>query len=465
MTIPQSLKKLFLLWLNPRSRLWGQMPLFFFIGLALIAGVLFFTGLDTAVYQCDEYSYLNKSYFLDLYLKGQFKDNKWQGGDATDQTKLMEYLYGIPAHVLYGRSFLQLAQEESAKYGESYINYGDWAITYGQPANELKVSQKLKNVLIGGRMIATLFTVSYLLLVALALFWLFKRSYLLTGLGFVFLASHPIIVIHGKQILADSALNAFLILGFLLILKWWQSFWQTRPNARQIFRINLALGLVGGLAAAAKFNGFLSLILSGAVVVLATCLSLKKRSISTRRQILILGFLSLLLQVGIAFSVFILLHPGTWDDPIGGIRKFSQWRWWITNYFRNYFSEDNIASWTEGVRYILLRTAGYMPGVGSIGFRWEERYHSLNPGWYLIPNLFLFVFGIWELLRKTVTERISKLYLPTLIWVLGMVIIVSIYLKLDWTRYYWPLFAAFVIADSFGLQFWLEHLKKLWGAK
>ena len=136
----------------------------FFVLLGVLAAFRFFSHIDTTVYQCDEYSYLQKSYFLDLYLSGKFSDPSWQNGDATDQTKLMEYVYGCPSKILYQKDFIGLASQEGQKDNKSYINYSDWAVSYGQPAKNLKVSPKLKNVLYTGRLISASLTIIYLLL-------------------------------------------------------------------------------------------------------------------------------------------------------------------------------------------------------------------------------------------------------------------------------------------------------------
>ena len=344
----------------------------FFLILTVIASIRFFSGLDTVVYQCDEYSYLRKSYFLDLYLEGKFSDPQWQSGDATDQTKLMEYLYGLPASLLYGKSFIALAQEDSQRFGESYLNYGDWAASYGQPATNLKISPRLRQVLLGGRMIAATFTVLYVLLATFSLYWLFRGSVILSGLGFVFFITHPIVAIHGRQILADSALNTFFVLGLLIQLLWWQALGKSSQPNRKLLGLAAVLGVVGGLAAAAKFNGFMHLMLTEVLIGIGMVFKVRQDRKARRLWLRYLG-LSALVCAGVTFLVFFALHPNTWASPVEKLQEFYDWRWSLTQYYQGYFPEDSVNFWPQRLQFILLRTAGFMPGVGSIGFHWESR--------------------------------------------------------------------------------------------
>jgi len=439
------------------------LPALFFLALFLIAGFRFFNRLDLVVYQCDEYSYLRKSYFLDLYLTGNFKDRQWQEGDARDQTKLMEYVYGIPGKILYNKKFIDLAREESQMENKSYANYSDWAVSYGQPASSLQISQNLKKVLYAGRMISVLFTIAYLLLACLIVFWVTGFSYLLTLFTFIFLATHPIINIHGRQVLADSGLNFFLTLGLLLLLLWWKEFWQERTDVRKLLCLTILSGLVGGLAAAAKLNGLLHLIISELVFVTAAVLYFfKGKSGSKKHRLITLSWLAILNAL-ITTGVFIGLHPNAWGNPFMEIKKFIDWRWWLTNYYRDYFPENNIASWLQAIQLIFLRTAGFMPGVGSLGFHYETKFKSLTSAWYFFPNLVLFLAGVCHLLKDTFKrEGYRKMTVPILLWSLWFIILVGLYLKLDWTRYYWPLFVPFIIIDSYGILLISKLVGNIW---
>lgn len=441
------------------------LPVWFFGLLSLLAGFRFLSGLDKTVYQCDEYSYLRKSYFLDLFLEGKFSDPQWQEGDAKDQTKLMEYIYGLPSKILYGKDFIELASEESLRDKRSYINYGDWAVTYGQSAANLQVSQKLKNVLYGGRLISAVLTVVYLILTSLALFWLSRGSYLITVSGFLFLLTHPIVTIHGKQVLADSALNLWLVLGLLVILLWWRALFQRQDNRRQLLGLGVISGIVGGLAAATKLNGFSHVVLSSFVFAVAGGIVWGSRK-ALWQQKLTMIVISSLLSLGVAGLIFIALHPNTWGNPYLGIKQFVDWRWWITEYYQDYFPEDKISGWLEAWRYLLLRVPGYMPGVGSIGFHYEQQFKSAAPVWYVLPNLVLVMLGLWEIGQRLLTKgKFMQITFPAFLWSLGQVIIVSYYLKLDWTRYYWPLLAPFLVINGFGLLFVTHKLKQIWQIK
>jgi hypothetical protein len=438
----------------------SNQPLWFFLLLSLIAAWRFFTGLDTNFYQCDEYSYLRKSSFAQLYFTGQFSHPNWQSGDAYDQTKLMEYIYALPSYLLYQQDFISLAQQESDLYQHSYINYGDWAKSYGQPANQLDITPKLTNVLILARFISASFALSYVLLASLIIFWLTKRSYLITSLAFLFLLTHPIITIHGKQALADSALNFFFTLGLINLLFIWQAFFFKKLNLRRLKRLVFLSGLIAGLAASLKLNGFSHLIISQFIFFFAALIYLKtlkpKKKLKTFFRLSII-FLS---SAFLAIAVFMLLHPTTWPHPLKSFQKFITWRWWLTGYYQGYFPEDAITSLSQKLQFIFLRPAGYMTGVGSLGFHYQQLFGDPNQYFYLIPNLIFFLSGLYYLLTTIRLKKTSTLHLPVLLWSLSTIIITTSYLKLDWTRYYWPLFLPFLIINSYGLKFLFSLIKK-----
>lgn len=429
--------------------------LFMIFGLILIGH--FFNNILAVVYQCDEYSYLHKSYFAELYLSGKFNDPAWQNGDAYDQAKLMEYIYAIPSQVLYNQSFIELAQSEGNKNNKSYINYSDWAKTYGQPGKNLEISQKLKNVVIFGRYISAFFTVSYILITVLIIFILTESSYFITYLVFIFLVTHPIINIHGRQILADSALNFFLSLGLLVLLKWWKNFF-INPRSNRTILLTIFSGIVGGLAASIKINGFLHLISAQIIFLVAGGIILREKSLS-RLKIILRSLVFILLQAVLTLGLFYTLHPSIWNNSLSNFQRFFSWRNWITIYYQNYFKEDNIATIFQAIKFIFLRVAGYMPGVGSIGFYYEHRYYALPAAYYIIPSLVLFVFGLLNFYKAIRSKKILIFQAPAFIWSLSLITSIVFYLKLDWTRYYWPLFLPFLIIYASGLQLLVRQIK------
>ena len=93
-----------------------------------------------------------------------------------------------------------------------------------------------------------------------------------------------------------------------------------------------------------------------------------------------------------------------------------------------------------------------MPGVGSIGFNYEDQFSVPHKNFFLLPNLFLFFIGSIQLIKSILKQDLlEKLNLPIFIFNFLSFTIVIYYLKLDWTRYYWPLILPILIINGFGL--------------
>ncbi|HUV46981.1 MAG TPA: phospholipid carrier-dependent glycosyltransferase [Candidatus Bathyarchaeia archaeon] len=430
----------------------------FFPGLALVLLVFFSRNLLTNYYQCDEFSYLAKSRYFELYRKGDFSNPAWQENDAVDQVKLMEYIYGLPSLLLYGKSFKQVAVEESSA-NRNYYNYSFWSKWYGKTLKLLELTPRLRMIVFFSRTISSLFTVCYIFLAVFLIFFIF-RSYFLAFFSFIFLISHPVINIHGRQILADSALNFFLLLSFLGGLVFWRNFW-LRKSKRLFLPVILA-GLAAGLAASTKINGFMAVIFFVFVMLIAGFLTagLEKKQIKKRRLKKII--FSLYIFLFLSFSIFYLLHPTIWKNPAAGVKRFVDWRVYITEFYQQTFPHESVTSFLKAFYLLFSRVPGYLAEVGSIGFIYVNEFGKQNFLPYFIINLTLFLLGIVLFFLNLTKKRnfYKSLEFISAIWSLVTIIVVAFYLKLDWTRYYWPCFLPFLIIDSMGLKLIFSTIKK-----
>lgn len=431
----------------------------FFLIIIILSSFILLRGLETNYYQCDEFSYLRKSKYFEFYRKADFANPAWRDGQAIDQTKLMEYIYWLPSFIVSGKTFEDLAIQESPP-GKNYADYGYWSSVYGKPFNLLKLSPKLKKTAILGRMISALFTIGYVSLAVFLIFLIF-HSYFLSFLAFIFLLSHPIIIIHGRQILADSALNFFLLASFLFSLFFWKNFWQAKNKNFFIFAI--LGGISSGLAASTKLNGFIqSLFYTLIILITAFLLLFNKKERKNIKKIKEL-FLGLFIFLCLTFLIFYLLHPNIWKAPISGIKSFIDWRSYITKYYQDYFSGDSIKSIFEAFYLIFLRVAGYLIDVSSTGFIYKNEFGSQVLWPYLVINFLFFFLGIISFGQKIIKK---KKYYKTLeffsfIWSITVIVIVASYLRLDWTRYYWLCFLPFLIIDLAGFKLFLSKTASL----
>ena len=431
---------------------------YFFSILIIISFFIFLKKLDINYYQCDEFQYLRKSKYFEFYRKRDFANPAWQENDAVDQAKLMEYIYWLPSFIIDGKTFEKLAIQESP-VGKNYYDYNYWSSVYGKSFNLLELTPKLKEVVILARIISSFFTICYIALTVFLIFLIF-HSYLLSIFAFVFLSFHPIILIHGRQILAESSLNFFLALSFLFLLFFWKNFWKGKKKQSLLF--SLLAGIISGLAASTKLNGFMQSLFYILIILVTALLILfnkkEKKKLKKLKQLIFCSFVFL----SLVFLVFYLIHPTIWKNPVLGVKRFIDWRLYITSFYQDVSSHESVRSIAKAFYLIFLRVPGYLIDVGSIGFIYENEFGSQNLWLYLVINSAFFVLGIIRFLYKLIRE---KNYYKTLeffafVWSLSIIVIVAFYLKLDWTRYYWPCFIPFLIIDFYGLKLFFRKKRK-----
>jgi hypothetical protein len=371
----------------------------------------------------------------------------------------MEYIYWLPSNIVSGKNFIDLASEQSAPK-KNYQDYGYWSSVYGRPINQLQLTPALQKIVIYGRSISALFAIAYILLAAFIIYLIYQ-SYLFSLLTFIFLSFHKIIYIHGRQILADSGLNFFILLSFLFTLFFWLNFWENKKKASLLSAAYA--GFFNGLAGSVKLNGLINLPFFTIISLLIIALTLTKKTNNKIKKIK-LSLISLLIFTLLSFSIFYFFHPNIWKNPIKGITKFIDWRIYITKYYQDYFSSDSIKNPFLAIYYIFLRVPGYLVDVSSTGFIYTNEFGS-QPIWpYLLINLTLFLTGIYSFIKKMVknTNYFQTLEFINFIWSIVIIIFVALYLRLDWTRYYWPCFLPFLIINLSGLKYFITKIKLFW---
>jgi len=431
-------------------------PFIFFTLITTISSIIYFRNLHANYYQCDEFSYLSKSRYFQYYINGDFTNRAWQENDAIDQTKLMEYIYWFPSKIISGTTFDNLAKQQSTQ-NNKYYDYSWWGNGYGKPLNQLPLTEELKNTVILGRKISTTLTVLYLFLAALTVFLIFK-SYLLSIISFLFLITHPIISIHGRQVMADSALNLFFILSFLSTLYFYKTFWQNKKNKMLI--LSAFCGICAGLTTSTKLNGLLTFVFFLLVCFLTFIIAVfsKKKN----KQLLKYLLLSTFVFISLSIIIFFLIHPTLWTKPISGIKRFFDWRIHITKFYQESSPHNSINNIFQAIYLVFLRSAGYLQGIGSIGFFFENEFGKQNPLPFLIINSTLFFLGLIYFVKNIIKNKgfLKSIQFLSFIWSFFMIFAVAFYLKLDWGRYYWPTFLPFLIVDFFGIKLIYNFFKK-----
>jgi 4-amino-4-deoxy-L-arabinose transferase-like glycosyltransferase len=183
----------------------------------------------------------------------------------------------------------------------------------------------------------------------------------------------------------------------------------------------VAAGLAGGLAGAAKLNGF--------AVVVAICLflaiALMADSSQPRRQALAWAGLAGLTVVALALLVFVLVNPYLYPDPIGRTIGLFEYRVAEMQPQKLLFPESSITTWSARLRIVpvrILHTFALLRFPGAM---------AIN-GLLLLGGLALAGQRLWR------WRRTAGLGDGFLLLILAMAATggPSLLTPLDWDRYY-----------------------------
>jgi 4-amino-4-deoxy-L-arabinose transferase-like glycosyltransferase len=195
--------------------------------------------------------------------------------------------------------------------------------------------------------------------------------------------------------------------------------------------LSIPIGVSFGLAMASKLNGFVSLIF---FFILSVILFYKIPKIRLNL------FLSFITVSAVMLSVFVILNPFVWKNPIEGTAFMVQHRWNETLYYQVQPGFKPILTFGERLYFLLARTI--LPGGDYV-----IRNHGTPLG------LILFLFGGWGLYSDLKSKKNKLKIFAKLILIYGLMmwIVMGIYLKLDWDRYYLPFVPFVVIVSSRGI--------------
>jgi len=401
----------------------------------------------------DEPIWISRSYFFDVFVKGDFTNPIWQSFPSYDQPKLAEYAYGAWLYPIY------LAQKHA---NPDIKNYGDFLSFNGislPEGNSTFLSPTLNPGDVGYRselidkygsginsplnliQSARLLNAALLPLVVILAFFLFSlfSSQKVAIVATLLYATNPNLLTSG--LLAHSeTLFLFFFNAALLLL----ALYSKTPRFSRL----ILFSVFTAFATSTKLNGIILLVL----FILVIIKSLRKLS-----QLKPHFTLHLTLPFLVTFSIFVTLNPFTYSHP----------------------SQKSLTLFTHRYETLAFQTAAFpqdalFSSAQRLSALFEILLHPSQFNLYplSIPFLLHLLLGylllVFFLLGVTVTlSRSSPLPRTPLGVFFITLLLTSMYFSLKWPRYLIHLVIFIVYFQSLGLFSipdsirWLKHKKPL----
>ncbi len=399
----------------------------------------------------DEFLWVGRSYFFELFIERDFDNVAWEICEAYDQPKLAEYAYGA---WLYPGYLVEKNYRGYTSYAEYLIKNGfsEMNQTHCDAHPELKntfssikydptmsgspkqcVDGYGKAILKPIEIVLRARTMNILLLAGAVLFGYFLALKLggpILAIIFSFMYGFSTLMINTSLIAHSEALFVFLFNGSLLFMVLYFS------NPKRITYL-LMFSLFSGLCASTKLTGFMLplvfFILSNVFVYVFA---------KNRLKYFLLG----LFPIATAILIFMALNPFVYSNPVKNMKFMFDWRGTVVR--------EQTDTYNVKIAYGL--PINHRVLLHFFFSDTAENYNGIKPfeslGHSKIYGLIL--FGLYALGLTGLVKKVSEKD-PTAIAVLGAFIIVRVlitsYLVLDWPRYYVPLEYHFAIIQSYGL--------------
>jgi hypothetical protein len=414
----------------------------------ILAGILLATKLNYIPFSGDEYDDVSRGFFLDLYIQRRFQDKRWATFDSYDQQQLPNYFFRgvlmlfhvsppnvLPLYPSWGKySWCKLPIYTATNCLTSMDN---WMWTE-QFLNRIKVvkfnediykelpfqmQKKLEPILAarkGEFVVAFGVVFVYLFLI---------RNFFGTNTAIV----AAILLVFNKtfqnsllRVDGDGLCLLFLLISIYLAIY----FFRIKERNFGFKKVTIAafIGLAIGLSASAKLNGFIGF---GYFILM----QFTSRSFSIKYT-----FIYMLLIVSIALLVFSLINPFVWNNPIGNLYLVFVHRQIVTEYFQILYKSDALPT-------VLLRIIALLRLSVTSTFSQHMPMPFGN-----IVDLLSFLIGIIVVVKRCVYYPILHVTSKFIVvWYILTFFTMSLYMGLNWDRYYVPLILPTIAIQSVGL--------------
>lgn len=265
------------------------------IAIGVVATMAFAYDLPSEPSFVDEWAYLSQTYYADLWVAGETNRGEWLEYPAYDLPPLPKYLFGL---ALRAGGYHRPGRADALKW------YGDTRSQSGTTAT--LTLARWPTVLFGALGCVAVYGLGTMA---------FDRR--VGGLAALLLMINPLYRVHARRAMSDVIAESLIVLTACAFLWTWRRLLNGRlgPSA---WLLAGAAGLAGGLAALAKLNGALAMI-----IVLAWALfALALPRIATKRKWAVVT--AALFAGVVSIATFIALNPFLTAQPRGALSPDSE---------------------------------------------------------------------------------------------------------------------------------------------
>lgn len=429
-------------------------PLFIFIG---------FTTYYFSQYQkipisyWDEYEWVGRSYFFELFVKNDTKNPLWKGLYSYDQPMLTHYLQGAILYPLYkyqkktkgetygyvkflvDNNFYEAEGLNYENYKSKVLGYIAWTPQDTGTAEELTLKfgdnfQKTIGLIFAARK-ANIFLLSGSVLLVY-LITLISAGFSIALIITPFYGLNNLIINNGLVAHSEALFLALFNLGLLVLILIFAKETKYRNFLLVIFPT------IAGLCASTKLNGFMLLIFFDSFALFSLIPFFQKYFVSK------VNLLSILAVNIFTLFIFVFLNPFLYENPLENTQFMFEWRRKMVLLQMGGWPETALPTFFDRIKQIYSN------------FFAEETFNEYNTIPYPRPNyifisyvlLFFFILGIFSTLliiyNRTAQGRAYSVIL--LLFILTQ-LIMGFYLALNWQRYYVQLVFFIVFFQSIGV--------------
>lgn len=407
----------------------------------------FFCKLTDTSFDVDEYHFLRKSYYFDLFFtKRDLNDPRWYVEDEPEQPKVGTYIYGLSLHFAGVKDIeatLQKISFNKYKVGGTY-----WWLQYWwkKLENVPKDFSPILNLIFIGRKTAILFSIAALFM--LFLVCLKTNSFLFGFIAVFMLGTNGLIFDYGRRATTDSMLLFFQFSNLLLVFYYLKTI--VKNNLKKIILLSLLIGVNCALGLGVKIVGILSFLFFTALIPILFIFYRQSRQTKYR---LMVSFILVSISF---FSLFVFLHPFVHEntvqqfyrifaDRLEGARETRLTSWGSAVYSR----------W-DAIKLIVKNTL--LPKGLYTNFKFN----------YFPLDLILFIAGFYLLVKRAYQkirfEKTTPEEFILSLWTITIMVSFVFYLNNDWARYYLPTVAVVTTAQAYTitlvLQKYINYIKK-----
>jgi 4-amino-4-deoxy-L-arabinose transferase-like glycosyltransferase len=411
--------------IDPASRRWTQSFWPGAILVGLLATATFAYDLSAEPSFVDEWAYVSQTYYADLWLDGQTNRADWLAYPAYDLPPLPKYLFGWS---LRAAGYRRPGPADAIKW------YGDTRSRSGTPA--MLTVARWPTVIVGA-------------LGCVAVFALGTMAYdpRVGWFAALFLMFNPLYRLHARRAMSDVIAESLILVAAMAFLWAWRKLLNGRLGGASWLMAGAA-GMAAGLAALAKLNGALAMIVVLAWAVLASVLP----GVAISRKLAVIAAATFAGIVSIA--TFVALNPFLTAQPAGALNPATREiaRMSLGQRMRQLIDHRMGVSRGQMVLFPHNALTHPLDKIGTVGVQGFGRFGPFGPhesrsvirydrtqDWGALVWLPLVALGVIPYLRRGLAQ-FSAGDAPTAWAVLlqaGVALtVVTCYLPLAWDRYY-----------------------------